>query len=385
MAVNNLTQYIQPLLAAGMRTFRQRIVLPRLVNREFDRVPGQKYSTIQIPIPSAIVATDVVPGHVAPDTDALAPTFIQLVMDQWKEAAFTLTDADLMKVRSGIIPMAVESAAESLAMAVNSQVWTRVKGIGNFAGTPGTTPFASDLSVYVNARKILNKRNIPKSNRFAIIDEDAAGNAIQLRAFQDKSWRGDDEGIIEGEIGRKLGATWFSDNAVPYQATVALTAGAATVNGVNAKGSKVVSIAKATNASNLVAGDIITIAHGGLTGNVDYAVDANVTLIVGNTAVTLSEGLRVATAGGEAVTLRAAHVKNALLHRDAIAFGTRPLAESTPADGGGLGIFDSIVDEESGLILRLELTREFKQWRWSYDVMWGSALVRPEAGAIMAG
>src|SRR5687767_10469355 len=102
MAVNNLTQYIQPLLAAGMRTFRQRIVLPRLVNREFDRVPGQKYSTIQIPIPSAIVATDVVPGHVAPDTDALAPTFIQLVMDQWKEAAFTLTDADLMKVRAGI-------------------------------------------------------------------------------------------------------------------------------------------------------------------------------------------------------------------------------------------------------------------------------------------
>lgn len=385
MAVNNLTNYIQPLLAAGMRSLRQRIVLPRLVNRDFDRVPGQKYSTIQIAISSAITATDVVPGHVAPDTDALAPSFIQLVMDQWKEAAFTLTDSDLMKVRSGIIPMAADEAAKALADAVNAQVWTRVKGVGNFAGTPGTTPFATDLSVYINARKILNKRNVPKDNRFAIIDEDAAGNAIQLRAFQDASWRGDTEGIVEGEIGRKLGALWVSDNAVPFQNTTALSAGAATVNGVNAKGSKVVSIAKATNTSALKAGDIITIAHGGLTGSVDYAVDADVTLIVGNTSVTLSEGLRVATAGGEAVTLRAAHVKNVLLHRDAIAFGSRPLAESTPEGAGNLAAYDSVVDEVSGLTLRLELTREFKQWRWSYDIMWGSALVRPEFGAIMAG
>lgn len=385
MAVNNLTQYIQPLLAQGMQSFRQKIILPRLVNRSFDRVPGAKFSTVQIPIPSAIVATDVVPGHVAPDTDALAPSFIQLVMDQWKEAAFTLTDADLMKVRAGIIPMAVESATTALAEAVNTQVWTRAKGFGNFAGTPGTTPFATDLAVYVNARKILNKRNIPKRDRIAIIDADAEGNAIQLRAFQDKSWRGDDEGIIEGEIGRKLGANWYQDNGVPFQNTAAATAGAMTVNGVNAKGSKVISIAKATNTQALKAGDVITIAHGGLTGNVDYAIDADVTLIVGNTAVSLTEGLRVASVGGEAITLRAAHVKNVLMHRDAIAFGTRPLAEAAPDGAGGLGVFDSVVDEESGLILRLELTREFKQWRWSYDVMWGSALVRPEAGAIMAG
>jgi len=385
MAVNNLTQYIQPLLAAGMRAFRQRIILPRLVNRSFDRVPGQKFSTVQIPIPSALTATDVVPGHVAPDTEALAPTYIQLVMDQWKESAFTLTDADLMKVKSGIIPMAAESAAQALAEAVNTQVWTRAKGFGNFAGTPGTTPFATDLTTYTNARKILNKRNIPKDNRFAIIDADAEANAINLRAFQDAAWRGDTAGIVEGEIGRKLGALWVQDNGVPYQATVALTAGAATVNGVNAKGAKVVSIAKATNASGLLAGDVITIAHGGLTGNVDYAVDTAVTLAVGNTSVTLTEGLRVATAGGEVVTLRAAHVKNILFHRDAIAFGTRPLAESTPDGAGGMAIFDSTVDDESGLILRLELTREYKQWRWSYDVMWGSALVRPEAGAIMAG
>ena len=42
----------------------------------FSIVPGEKFSTIQIPIMSAITATDVVPAHVAPDTDALAPSFV---------------------------------------------------------------------------------------------------------------------------------------------------------------------------------------------------------------------------------------------------------------------------------------------------------------------
>jgi len=63
---------------------------------------------------------------------------------------------------------------------------------------------------------------------------------------------------------------------------------------------------------------------------------------------------------------------------------TRPLSESAP-QGRSLGIFESIVDPVSGLTLRLELTREYKQDRFSYDILWGSALVRPDFAQIMAG
>ncbi len=386
MAANVLTNYIVPLLALGLKSLRERSVLPQLVNSAYDAAPGAKFSTVLINIPSAVTAVDVVPGHVAPDTQALSPQQISLQVDRWKEAAFTLTDADLMKVDHGIIPQAADEAIKALAEAVETDLWGRLIGVPYVSGSSGTTPFATDLSAYTNARKALNKRRVPKAPRFAIIDPDAEANAILLRAFQDAGWRGDTGGIIEGEIGQKLGATWLASNFVPTRTSTPLSAGALTVNGVNAPAAagttQQISLAKATNASPLVAGDVLTIASGPAAG--DYVVLTGVTLAVGNTSVSVYPTLRGTTAGGEAVSLRASFVSNVLMHRDALAFVTRPLSESAP-QGRSLGIFDSIVDPISGLTLRLELTREYKQDRFSYDILWGSALVRPDFAQIMAG
>jgi hypothetical protein len=370
---------------------RAESVLPRLVNSANDITPGAKMSTVQITIPSAIVATDVTPGHTAPDTGAIAPTSVSLAVDQWKEAAFTLTDKDLMQVAAGrVIPPAAEEAVKAIVNAMETHIWAQLLKVSNMNGTAGTTPFAvnathalNDMSVYINARKALNARNVPKSNRIALIDPDAAGNLLQGRQFIDAAWRGDVGGIIDGQIGFKLGANWAESNFVPTNTSTALTAGALTVNGVNAAGSSVVSLAKATNAAPLALGNTIIIASGPAAGN--YRVTAAVSLIVGNTAVSITPPLRGATAGGEVVSLLATAVQNVLMASDAIAFVTRPLAESTPPGGESLAAFDSIIDPVSGLVLRLELTREYKQWRWSYDALWGSQLVNESYAQIMLG
>lgn len=391
MAVpNTLTAYIQPLLALGMKSMRTRSVLPRVVNHDYDPAPGTKMSSVSITIPSAVTATDVVPGHTAPDTGPINPTSVSLVVDQWKEAAFTLTDKDLMQVSMGIIPSQADEAVKALVNAMENQMWGQFLLVPYENGAAGTTPFAvsattgmNDMSVYINARKALNMRDVPDDPRIAVINPDAAGNLLQGRQFIDASWRGDVGGIINGQIGFKLGANWAESNYVPTNSATPLTAGALTVNGVNAAGSATVSLAKATNASPLIKGNTITIATGPAAGI--YRVTADVNLIVGNTAVGITPGLRGATAGGEVVTLLASAVQNVLFHRDALAFVTRPMAESTPPGGESLAAFDSIIDPVSGLVLRLELTREFKQWRWSYDVLWGSALVRPDFAQIMLG
>lgn len=387
---NTLTAYLTPLLAQGLSTLRQVSVLPRLVNSAYDPVPGTKMSSVQIPIPSAVVATDVVPGHTAPDTGPIVPTVKNLVVDQWKEAAFTLTDSDLMKVSMGVIPAQAEQAVKALAEAVETHMWSKILKVPYQNGVAGTTPFAlntttglNDMSVYINARKALNKRNVPVDPRFSIIDPDAAGNLLNGRQFTDASWRGDTGGIIQGAIGFKLGANWAESNFVPSDVSTALTAGALTVNGVNAAGSATVSLAKATNAAPLVAGNTLTIATGAAAGV--YRVLTSVSLIVGNTSVSITPGLRGATAGGEAVALQATSIQNVLMHRDALGFVTRPLSESTPAEGRSLAAFDTIIDPISGLVLRLELTREYKQWRWAYDIMWGAELIRDDFAQIMLG
>jgi len=390
VAANVLTNYIQPLLAMGLQEYRNAVVLPRLVNRTFEPTPGTKMSTIEITIPSAMAAVDVTPAHTAPDTQAILSTKKSITIDKWKEAPFTMNDRELMQVSHGIIPAVAREAILALVEAVEADLFDKAMGIPYMSGTAGTTPFAvssttglNDMTVYIGARKGLNVRKAPATDRFSIIDPDAAGNLLNGRQFTDAAWRGDTGGIIQGAIGYKLGANWLESNRVTTSTSTPLTAGAATVNGVNAAGATSVSIAKATNAAPLVRGNTLTIATGAAAGT--YRVKTSVSLIVGNTTVELTTPLLGATAGGESVTLLATSVQNLLIHRDALAFVTRPLGESIPPGAGSPGFFDYIVDPESGLVLRLELTREHKQWRWSYDIMWGSELIRPEFGHVMLG
>ena len=142
-------------------------------------------------------------------------------------------------------------------------------------------------------------------------------------------------------------------------------------------GAQVVSLAKATNAAGLKEGDILTIAGDAQT----YVVTEAVSLAVGNTAVKIYPGLARATTGSEAVTVSGSHVMNLAFHRDAIAFATRPLMDSA----NGLGnLIQSAVDPVSGLSLRLEVSREHKRTRFSYDILYGADVVRRELGCRIA-
>ncbi|MGC6453389.1 MAG: hypothetical protein ACON31_05735 [Candidatus Puniceispirillaceae bacterium] len=65
------------------------------------------------------------------------------------------------------------------------------------------------------------------------------------------------------------------------------------------------------------------------------------------------------------------------MHRDAVALAMRPLS-AAGLEGGANGQTMSVSDPETGLSLRLEVTRQYKQTMWEFDILWGVKLVRPE-------
>ncbi|GAB7079869.1 P22 phage major capsid protein family protein [Megalodesulfovibrio paquesii] len=381
----DLSAITPKLLAQGALTLRQHSVMPRLVNADFGVEAARKGAVIDVPVPTAMSSAAVEPAASAPALNGPGASSVPIAMDQWREAQFYLTDKDVLSVMDGVIPMQAAEAIKALANYVDAYLLGLYTGVSQCVGTAGSTPFAEDLAAITAARKILSGRSAPKTDRRFVMDPEAEANALMLRAFQDASFAGSAETIQEGEITRKLGFDWFMDQNVPLHVAGSVGGEAGTPTTLKAGvvepvGETILAVTCGTGAGlALKAGDLLQIEDDPAT----YAVAEDVNIAPGvEGVVRLATGLELATNGGEALSVLPSHTVNLAFHRDAIAFANRPLVDA--AEGLG-AMIQSVTDPVSGLSLRLEVSREYKRTRWSYDILFGAALVRPELACRVLG
>jgi len=386
---NILTAVTPKLLAQGLLALRANCVMPRLVNRDFDSLAATKGASIDVPIPSAVEVKDVDPSNTPPSTNASLPTSVPVPLDEWKEAPFFLTDKDLLTCMNGTIPMQASEAISALADTVDTYILTKMyKRIYSFGGDAGTTPFGGttpSTNDANQARKRLNVQRAPLGNRRFVLDPDAEAAASMLRAFQDVSWSGDPSAIQTGQVKNKLGFDWYMDQNIPTHTAGTITTGliakAATAQATGLS-TIVAHTAASTGRCSLKEGDILYIA--GQAGDQSYVVTENVAQAAANSDVSIKiyPDLVTPLVGSEVITVEESHVVNLAFHRDCFAFATRPLESSAQ----GLGnIIMADVDPVSGLTLRLEISREHKRTRFSYDILYGGATVRGALGTRLGG
>ena len=128
------------LIAQGLLALRENAVMPRLVNMDIQDEAKEKNQSVDIPIPSAVAAQNVTAAATPPSTSDIAPTTAQVVLDQWKEAPFYLTDKDMSQALNGIIPMQASEAIKAIGNAVDSFVLGLYTAFYGYVGTAGTTP-----------------------------------------------------------------------------------------------------------------------------------------------------------------------------------------------------------------------------------------------------
>ena len=389
MSSNTLSDLMPRIVARGLLRFREQAILPRLVNSSLSADAARHGDSIRVPMSQPVTATDVAPAAQPQQAAGTAMQVVTVPLDNWKSASFYLTDQEMMQIEaeSGFIPLQMSEAITALANAVNETILAQVETAGTVIGAAGEVPFQNvdsptevwhGANAAVTARKLLNLAAAPKSGRFAVIDYEMEANALGLPQFHDAQRAGSASVPMEGEIGRKYGIDWFSNDLLPRNKDEIATVGVqATVN------------ARATTAELKLAfnrvriGDVVVVGTGQDAS--EHQITAASTANGGAHAtvtVTPAFGARIATS--DEVVVKRPYRVGVVMHRDAVALAMRPLA-AAGLESGANGQIMSVSDPETGLSLRLEVTRQYKQTMWEFDILWGVKLVRPELVVALHG
>ena len=400
---NTNTVLIPKVLYRGLMALRQRVIMPRLVNSDFSNDAVAKGTQIVIPLPVAVADQAVTPSNVLVAPTDVTLTSATLALDQWRHSKpVGLTDKEKTEIDAdaNFLPMQMSEAIKGLANTLNAYIWgkytTSTSGVYGFISNPSAgaasaiiDPFASGttdtsgVSAATNAKRVLNAQLCPRQDRRGVLNFNAEAAMLDLGAISDAEKIGSPDVKIEGEIGRKFGIDWFADDHVPSHTVgtcFASTPADVTCKESEAKGSTAISILDA-GAGTLVAGDIFTIAGDSQTYVVTGS-SAPYTLHASNdTQVSILPHLKVAVSGGgQVITVKNSHVVNMVFHRDAFGFAMRVLE----MDVTGRQVM-TMTDPVSGITLRLMVTPQHYQTTWSFDILYGAALVRPEFAMRIAG
>ena len=246
-------------------------------------------------------------------------------------------------------------------------------------GTAGEVPFQTvespsevwhGANAAIAARKLLNLAAAPKAGRFAVIDYEMEANALGLPQFHDAQRAGSASVPMEGEIGRKFGIDWFSNDLLPRnRASIARTRFAARIE-ADANGGDL-QIA----ATKVKIGDVIIVGSG-RTSSTHQVTTSRPANSGKHAAITVTPVFSQAIEPNTQVAVMRPYRVGVVMHRDAVALAMRPLTVAGLETAVGSQMM-SVSDPETGLSLRLEVTRQYKQTMWEFDILWGVKLVRP--------
>jgi len=384
MAISNtLTELIPKILARTLLTLRNQAVMPNLVLRGMEQQAAAQYQTITIPLSSAQSVGNVTPATSGPTSGNTTISSVSVTLNNWRNTYFGLNDQELTQIdaEKNFIPGQMRESAAVLADDVNAYIFGLYLGVYGYSGTAGTTPFQTNARAITTAKKLLNQQKCPTSERFAVLGNDAAEEVLNLSSFADASQTGENRVKIEGEMGRKYGFDFYEDNAVVTH-TAGTDAGAATINSetVEPIGETTIKLKAVGGNLALLEGDIITIAGDTQT----YVVDADVSITSGSTDdCDIVPGLKVATAGDEAITIKATHIVNLAFNRNAFAFVSMPTNTKIARQAGA--IISSMQDPVTGIVLEAEIIRQYKQVVFDVSILYGASLIEPARACRIAG
>jgi len=393
----------------AVKEFLNALVMGQKVDRQLDSQFQKVGASIQVRRPVMFEASSGATISSATDIEERAAT---VTLDQRQKVNFEITSQDMTLSVEDMTNRFIKPAMEELAQKVESDLGAVYTNIGNFSGTPGTTP-TTFLSV-ATAGAVISKLGAPMTERCLFVNADASvALADGLKTvFPDNIAR---KAIEEASVGRYGRFDIFESNSLTSH-TVGAHGGTPLINGA----SQDVTYAASgdawtqslvtdgwTNSTTdvLLAGDVITIAGVNAvnrrtrqdTGDLQtftVVSDATSGASTGPATLTISppmitsgpyQTVTAAPADNAAITVKtgtagASYPQNLGFHKNAITLAMAPL--DMPSDGAS-----SARESFKGISIRsvrqYDITNDKTVFR--FDILYGIKAQNPDFAVRLTG
>lgn len=376
---NTLTNLIPDIYAALDVVSRELVGFIPAVSRDpsTDRVAlGENVRITQVPPNNA--GFDVTPAMALPPAadQTIGNKTFQITKSRGRPFSWNGEEQKGINNGPGYLTIKQDQIAQAIRGLVNEiesdVALAAYQGASRAYGTPGTTPFATDLSDPANIKKILDDNGAPDSDRHLVINT-TAGVKVRTLAQLTKANESGDTTLLRQ--GRLLDIHNFSlrESAQVKNHTKGTGAGYL-LNGAHAAGAT--TIAVDTGAGTVVPGDVVTFA-----GDTNKYV-VKTALSAGSFAIN-EPGLLQAHVDNDAVTIGNGYAANVGFTRNAILLGTR--LPALPEEGDMALDRITITDERTGLSFEFAMYGGYRMIVYQVLIAWGVTVLKPEHEALLLG
>lgn len=379
--MSNTLTALQPVLySAAQQVSAEPFGVINSINANFDDKAVAKGDTVSVPIAPTRTPTDFTPANVASSgTDAVADN-VGVQISASKKVDWHLTGEQIRSLENGQsdkewVRQMIAQGMRALRNLAEADACVAIKqGASRAIGTAGTNPFASNIDIIADVRKILQDNGAPLADLQLCINSSAGTAARKLGIIQQAYQAGSDAERRSGELLRQFGFR-ITESAGIVAHTPGTGAGTYQLNGAHALLAK--TLAVDTGSGTVLAGDVITIANGTPADTNKYVV--NTALSAGNLIIG-RPGLKSSHIDNDVVTLAAAYTPNLAFERGAVVGIMRP-----PVMPANPTIQQMLVSDEKGMTYLFLDIAQYGQRTWELHLAWGFKVVQGEHVALVLG
>lgn len=383
----NLNVVIPTLYEALDIVSRELVGLIPSVSRDSNADRAAKNQMVNSHIVPEVETEDINPGNDPADSGDTDLDNVNITISKAKAAPVRWTGEEQTAVAHSGQLQAVQrdrfaQAMRALCNEVERDVASVYDGASRVYGTPGTTPFGSDLSDVAELLKILKDNGAPIDSLNLVFNTSAGANLRSLTQLTDVNRSGTDRTLRQGVLLDVHGFSLRESAGIQTKDVNDEDDGGSitTAGSDNNKGDTEINVNVATSGVKVLAGNYVTIGdHKYLvTDEFDEGTGDNKTLKIAK------PGLMEDVADGTSVEQNDADfVANLAFARTAIHLVTR--APAMPQGGDAADDVIEIQDPLSGLAFQVAMYRQYRRVKYEVGLAWGFKLVKPEHVAVLAG